>query len=465
MLLIRNSTYTFLSNFVGGLALFLVNAIVARNLGAELFGAYTFVFAFLSFFAVIANIGLDTIVVRELSRKWNDKVISAATLIKIVFSIAAMAGAMLIINVLNYPEIIKYGVFLAALTLLFSALASLWWSVFQARFEMFWYAVTNLFGRILILAISAGLIIAGKGILWLVAAFSIAGFLQLLLIGILVFRRVKPVFAFDFSLMKFLLKESWPLALSTLFISMYYRLDVLMLSFWRSQTEIGYYAAVYTMTEAPAMLAVAWNASLYPLLSCIHARKKEFTEWGLFSVKGMLLVAVPMAMGTAVLSQRLINLIYGSGYESSVPVLRILIFGGGMIMINVILSSILNALGKQKIVTAATAVNLVLNGILNVWAIRNYGIVGAATTTVLTEFFCGLVMWLYLRKKGYMLFRREWIACFIAAILMGIVVYFAGALNLAILITIGAVAYAIFVLLFGGITSEDKKMLKRLLSS
>lgn len=461
MRLVKNTGYTLVSNIAGGLAFFLVNAIVARWAGASVFGSYTFIFAFLSFFVVIANLGLDTIVVRELSKKTQTGLLASALMVKFITSTLAALTAGILVTMLGYDALITRGVWIASLTLITGALTNTLWTLFQARFEMFWYAVTHTLGRVLILLMTILFIFTGHGMLWLVGAHAITGVVQAVLVGILVKRRTSYS-APSLGIARILARESWPLALSTLFISLYYRLDVLMLSFWNSQADIGYYAAVYTMTEAPAMIAVAWNATLYPLLSSIHNQKNLFVQWSSLSVKAMVVFALPLAVGTAVLSPEIIRLVYGNGYDSSIPVLRVLIWGGSMIMINVILSSMLNALGFQRITTLATGINLLLNGLLNLWAIPAYGIVGAAATTVATEFFCGLCMAHCLYRRGYTFIDASWARVVLAAALMGVSVYFFRSLPVLVAVFAGIVSYAVFLGLLQGITRSEKNLVNTL---
>ncbi|MBI4017067.1 MAG: flippase [Candidatus Aenigmarchaeota archaeon] len=464
MRLIKNSGYTLASSVLGGLFFFFVNALVARHLGAEGFGAYTFVLAFLSFFFMLANIGMDSVIVRELARNWNakDSIIGGAVMLRTLFSLAAMILSVALIRVLNYSEFIQYGVLLVALTLLTNSLVSLWWSVFQARFEMKWYALTNLSGRAGILALTIFFILQKQGVLWLLAVHTLAGIVQLIIVWVLAAKRITFTLKFDKERILFLLRESWPLALAGLFISLYYRVDVFMLSFWRPQQDIGYYAAVYTITEAPAMISVALNASLYPLLSQLHTVKNKFQQYSAWSVKAMMVLALPMAIGTTILAQPVINVVYGQAYTASVPVLQVLIWAGGIIMTNVIIASMLNALGAQKITTTATGFNLMLNAALNLYAIPRYGIMGAAATTVATELVCGLMMWYALYKKNYQIIHYSWLRCVFAAILMGAVVYTIKSLQLPIVIIVGMLSYAIFLFLLKGITAADINIFHRI---
>lgn len=298
--------------------------------------------------------------------------------------------------------------------------------------------------------------------LWLLAVHTLAGIVQLIIVWVLAAKRITFTLKFDKERILFLLRESWPLALAGLFISLYYRVDVFMLSFWRPQQDIGYYAAVYTITEAPAMISVALNASLYPLLSQLHTVKNKFQQYSAWSVKAMMVLALPMAIGTTILAQPVINVVYGQAYTASVPVLQVLIWAGGIIMTNVIIASMLNALGAQKITTTATGFNLMLNAALNLYAIPRYGIMGAAATTVATELVCGLMMWYALYKKNYQIIHYSWLRCVFAAILMGAVVYTIKSLQLPIVIIVGMLSYAIFLFLLKGITAADINIFHRI---
>ncbi len=464
----KNSGYTLVSSVLGGVLLFLTNTLIARAVGPEDFGTYTFILAFLSFFTMIANLGMDSIVVRELSKDAERKnsMVTSALVLKSFFSLIGFGIAAVLIVVLNYPTPIQQGVFVAGMTLVTGALVNLWWAVFQSRFEMIWYAATHVLGRIVLFATTLLFLYARKDLLWLVGAHTVAGILQLVIATSILWKKAPFAVRVDKAQIVYLVRESWPLALAGLFVSLYYRIDVFMLSFWKPQEDIGYYAAVYTLTEATALIAIAWNASLYPLLSRLHNKKEEFVQWGRTSVKMLFFLASWLITTIVVLSPQIIHLIYGQAYESSIPTLRILIWGGGIIMINIILASMLNALGHQKITTRATGINLLLNIALNIWAIPRYGIWGAAATTVFTELSCGVMMVWTLKRMGVAVFEKKWVwKSFVAN---GIIAIFLlsfspqglGFVTFAIMMSI--VGYILFLFVLKTTTIDDDNILKHL---
>ena len=95
---------------------------LARYLGAAGYGKYAFVFAFLMFFGIIADLGINQILVREISRDRSlaSKYIGNAVVIKFILSILAIASAAIIITLMPYPADTTTYVYIMSLTLLLS---------------------------------------------------------------------------------------------------------------------------------------------------------------------------------------------------------------------------------------------------------------------------------------------------------------------------------------------------------
>ena len=121
---IATNTIFLIAGKVFGLLLqIIIVAFLARYLGVSGYGKYAFAFAYLSFFLTLCNLGINTILVREISRDKSlaPEMIGHGVIIRIILSIISFVLAFLIITVLNYPQDTTQAVYVLSLVLLFSA--------------------------------------------------------------------------------------------------------------------------------------------------------------------------------------------------------------------------------------------------------------------------------------------------------------------------------------------------------
>ena len=86
--------------------------------------------------------------------------------------------------------------------------------------------------------------------------------------------RVRPSRHFDARLCLVLLKESLPLALTGMFVAIYYRIDSVMLSYMKGDRHVAFYTAAYSLAFASLFLATSYHQATYPLLSKLYVNSR-----------------------------------------------------------------------------------------------------------------------------------------------------------------------------------------------
>ena len=124
---------------------------LARYLGTVGFGKYNFVFAYLSFFGIITDLGLQTILVREMSRDASitPKLIGNAFIIRLILTIFAVVLSMIVITLMSYPADTTSYIYMAAFTLFFISFSDFYATIFQANLRMEYKIIARLVFRIL----------------------------------------------------------------------------------------------------------------------------------------------------------------------------------------------------------------------------------------------------------------------------------------------------------------------------
>jgi len=460
----RNTAYVLGGNMLAALMTFLINAYIARYLGSEVFGRYSFVFAYLAFFMVISVFGIDAILVREFSRSEgrSNRLLSAGIIIKLATSFLASLISAVLIMFLPYSSSIRLAVILASIGLVFYSVAQTLSALFQARLEMIYSSIATILSRLVFLGLTAYVVLTNGGFVKMVVASSAAFMAQLALMY--VFSRKKFTFIKpDMGITRAILVESWPLALMNLFITAYFRIGVVILSLVKGTEQVGFYSAAYMITEAPAMISVAFMTSMFPLMSLyFKSSNAQFKEIYVKSFKYMAILGMPIVVGGFLLRKEIISLVYGASYSVSASAFGILIFGCVLMILNVVLASTITAIDRQKlnmfVVGLATALNLVLNLAM----IPKLGFIGTAIAAVATELLIFLGFGYFVYKETKIIPTEGLLNVLGASLVMGLFIVFTN-LQLILTFLIAIPVYGIALLLLRTFDSRDREFIARII--
>jgi O-antigen/teichoic acid export membrane protein len=442
------------------ISLFLI-IYLARYLGAIGYGKYSFVFAFLSFFGVITDLGINTIITRDIAKDKSrtGKLVGNASTLKLFLSIIAIVFAMILIRAMGYPEDTKAYVYVLALTLAFDAFGGLYSSIFQANLEIKYGVIAGLVYSILSAALIIGIIFSKGTLLQIIIVITFSKLISFFISYSYSRKFIIPRLDFDFSVCKYLLKESWPLAFTGIFIMIYARIDQVMLSRMIGDEAVGYYSAAVNLVESLGMIPLDFMISIFPFLA-VSFGKEEHTKIYELSFRYMNIIIIPIAFGTTLLSKPIIWFFYGNNFLPSVPALQVLIWSEIFVFVGLVYTNVLVSIGAQKFNFAFTGISAVINIFLNWLLIPVYGIVGAGIATVIAYATGSLMGLASATTRNY--FIMLWKTMFkpgISSIIMVISIY---SLNTPIELTVllGACVYFISLYLIKGITNQDLNLIR-----
>ncbi|HHD92551.1 MAG TPA: flippase, partial [Candidatus Portnoybacteria bacterium] len=199
-----------------------------------------------------------------------------------------------------------------------------------------------------------------------------------------------------------LLKDSWPLILSGVAITIYMRIDQVMIQNMLGSKEVGYYAAAVKLSEAWYFIPMAITSSLFPAI--INAKKKGEALYysrlqRLYDL--VVWIAVAIALPTTFLAPWIIKILYGNAYLPAANALRIYIWAGVFISLLVSSGSWLVNENFTKIALYRNASGSIVNILLNIYLIKGYGIEGATFATLISYFIAGYLFDLFSLKTRH----------------------------------------------------------------
>ncbi len=390
-----------------GVGLF-INIWVVRYLGPSQFGQFSYATAFVALFGVLATLGLDGILIRELVRKPElaPEILGSALLLKVTGGFVALLASFSAIILLRQGDL--------QLSLIVAVIAV--GTVFQA-FDVidFWFQSQILSRHTVVAKNSAFLVIALVKIGLILSkapllAFAWAALAEIVLgaLGLLVVYRCtgKKIGQWRVSLIRCrsLLADSWPMILSGLSVAIYMKIDQVMLGDMAGDRAVGIYSSVTRLTEIWYVIPTVIVSSVFPAI--VQSKVKDEALYyrritRLFSL--MAAVSLPIALPMSLGSNWLIVKLYGVSYQAAGPVLAVHIWASLFVFYGIAqgpwdLTENLTRLAMARMLGGATA-NIALNLVL----IPVYGALGAAIATVVSQALAAVLLNL-LHKKTRQIF-------------------------------------------------------------
>lgn len=465
--LAKNSGYLFFSGIVTKILGFVALLYIARYLGPEDFGKFSFAFAFIYFFSFIPDLGIHKILVREASKDplQAGKLIGNGTIMKLFLSLAALTLAFFVIALLDLPPSMKNVLYIASFGLLLSG-TSCYGTIYETKLRMEYSLFFNLVSKLFFLALVLLAISRNLTLPFFVFASVSATFVHDLLMVIFSRKFVNVSFNADPDLIKKLMREAIPVAIAAVFSVIYFRVDVLMLSFLKGDLDVGFYSAAYRLTEAFVFLPAAFTTSTFPLMSKYFNDSSNsfgftYTRAFKYLFSAGLLLAVLVTFG----SEKIILAIYGPEYQSSVVALQILIWATALMFVNLLVSSTCVSSGNQQIISKTAILATFLNVVLNLALIPSLSYTGAAIATVFSELGAMLfgMFWIQRNLLHKSLFR-EAVSPLMGAAVISLLIFllkpYTGVLYLSIL-SIPLFAAVLFIT--GWVDSDDRDLFSELI--
>jgi O-antigen/teichoic acid export membrane protein len=216
-------------------------------------------------------------------------------------------------------------------------------------------------------------------------------------------------------------KPSLKVFLMTVLTSIYTQLNIIMIGFIKTPTEVGYYTGANKITYILLSFTTALATVILPRLSnlIVSGNKEEFNKVSQKSIDFGILICFPIMFGVVALSSPIVHLFCGPSYEPAVLTLKILSVIIVAISISNILAQILYAQGKENIITISVLIGAIVNFILNLVLIMLFSHYGAAITTIITEILITIIE-ISIGKKylPIKLITKESIVCLVGSLVM-----------------------------------------------
>jgi O-antigen/teichoic acid export membrane protein len=422
-------------------------AVTTRYLGAAGYGSFALALAFVQMLGVLADFGIVTVVVREISRRpeRTAELVGSALALRLLLGVAVVALAGLLSLALPYSPDVRVAILIAGLPFMLGLATTSLTTIFQARLQMGRAAIAEVAGRVAGFGALLAVIEADLGFKAVVASTAVGAAVALAVTLAMV--RVRP----QLRHWRELAVPAIPLGVALAVNEVYFRADTVILSLFRPFEEVGYYTLAYRVFELLAVLPAIVMTSAFPLLSRHIDEQRELAARVVDATADLFAAAAaPIAAGGLVLAPELVRLVAGDGFDGAVTPLRLLLCAAGAAWVSGLLGYTLIAADRRRAVLLLSLAVLAINLALNLALVPSYGADAAAATAL----GCELVLlgggWVLVRRLGLtprlrMLWRATAAAAAMAAVLLWL-----GERSLVLLIPAGAAVYVAALAALGG---------------
>ena len=303
------------------------------TLGPKEFGVLNYASSFMALFSVLTTLGLDDVVVRKLVKDSNksNTILGSAFGLKLLgffVFLVILSGTLYLSDESFYTKSIILVVAISTMMQSFNVLDF----YFQSQVKSKFVALANLISLIISSTTKIILILCGAKLIYFAAVVVLDSFT--LSLGFIYFYQSKKFgnirkWRFKFAVAKSLLRDSWPLILSGLVVSIYMNIDQVMINHMLGAEEVGQFAAAVKISTVWYFVPAVISSSLFPAI--INAKKVSeqlyYTRLQrLYDL--MVWMAIAIAIPMTFLSDWQVNLLYGQQYNQADSVLMIHIWAG-----------------------------------------------------------------------------------------------------------------------------------------
>jgi len=385
--ILGNVGWLFVERILTMILAFFVGIWVIRYLGSENFGKLSYTTSFVALFSAIAQLGLNAIVIRNIvhEEKAAPEILGTAFVLKLIASSVTILIIGIAIWTFDTDPDVRWMTLIIAFSLMFSAFDAIeFW--FQSQVLSGVLAIVRSVQLILSSLIKLSFIalkLPLMAFVWLILAEQVVKVLGMLWVYLKYHQSILQ-WRVNWSKGLEMLRDSWPLILSGVMITIYMKIDQVMLGNMANAQAVGNYAAAVRFSEIWYFIPMAVCSSVFPAI--LRAKQRSREEYyarlqQLYDLMAWMALAIAIPMTFA--SVPLLTTLLGKEFAEAGQILAWHIWAGPFVFLGVARSNWLMAENFTRFSFLTTSLGAIVNILLNFLLIPPYQGVGAAIATII----------------------------------------------------------------------------------
>lgn len=381
----------------------LVGIWVIRYLGPDKFGILSYTTSFVGLFIAFSTLGLDSVVVKALvkDKSQRDLLLGTAFILKLLGALFTIGLLVLVTEINSNTTEINFYIFIIASSTIFQSLNVID-LYFQSQVQSKFIIYSQTFAFCFTSIVKIVLILTDSPLIYFVSVVLLEAILVSMGFVFFYVRNKLPILKWEFekSLAVELLRDSWPLILSGIAISIGLRIDQVMIKYFIDMREVGIYASGVRLAEVLMFIPMLISQSIFPKLVGMDFIKSEFNLIRL--IRNVFYPLVCLVFVLSLSSEWLVGILYGQEYKSAALIFSILLWTIPMSYLGAITNKLLLIENCQKIIFLKQLALMILNVSLNFILIPMYGIVGAAIATLVADVLVNIFFDVFYKKSRWL---------------------------------------------------------------
>jgi O-antigen/teichoic acid export membrane protein len=376
------------SHFFYKIVGYFILTILTRYLAKDEMGEFFFAASLAGFFVMISELGTNSYLTREIAREPKNALDLMSEVVSL--RLPLYAGYFILLNGFTY--LVKYDifqiVFLTSIYIFFDQLYQCFGVLFLALKRVKYNVFTGVSTRILLVGFIL-IVVATKGTLTsIVTCYILANFMLVLIALVLMSKKIGGIrLVWNPDSAKTIFKASFPFFVIALLSLIHFKIDSIMIGFLKPYSEVATYEAAYKLLEASRFIIVPIGMIFFPIFSEMAGQKQWKEIQRLFkkmllrlgAIGSLIMIMVGLTAGV------IIPAVFGPKYNDSILVLKILYFSVPFLYIGMVSSLVAKSILIEKRVIKIMLICVIANILLNSLAIPQWGAMGAAWTTLVTQ--------------------------------------------------------------------------------
>lgn len=386
---------------IAGLGISLASmSLLTRHLGVTGFGEYTAALAIASLVLAFSDFGFFWSTIHTFMDR-TDRLEAVRDIlgIRTLTTLALIVLSVLFVQLGHFSPGVKQAYLLLSLFIFGNSVNNILVAVYQAEYRMVWPTLIELASRGVNLAFIGYGVATGRGLIWFIIGACASTLFNMGANWFGLLRKHPPIWPrlkgiawrkyYDSVLL---------MGLMALFSALYYRVDMVVLSWMKDETDVGIYGAAYKIVELVIMAQGLFLASLFPLL--VSKFKESETAFTAFVRQAIIILSAlgaPLCIFGIFLAREVVGIIGGPTYVAASTIsyhgtaittpiaLMILLSFTLVAYLTGTFTSAILATGAVSHLVKANILATVLNLGFNLWLIPRYSYLAAASVTLGTE--------------------------------------------------------------------------------
>ena len=385
---VKNAGWIIGGRLVNKLLAFLVGILTARYLGPSNYGLINYAAAYISFFASICTLGINSIIVKNFVDHPDEegKTIGTTLLLRAVSSLLSALMIVGIVGIVDRDEPLTVVVVaLCSVGLIFQIFDTLnYW--FQARLQSKYSALASLASYAAVSVYKIVLLVLGKSVEWFALASALDYTVLAVVLAAAYFKNGGQRFTASWAKAKELLSSSTSFIISGLMISIYACTDKLMLKQMLGEASVGYYSLASAISVSWAFVLSAIIDSLYPeIVQSFNTNRIYYERKNRQLYAIVFYTSLFMSAAICLLARPFIEILYGASYLPAVQPLRIVVWYTAFSYLGVARNAWMVCENRQKYLKYLYMGAAAINVVLNLLFIPPWGASGAAAASLITQ--------------------------------------------------------------------------------